>query len=272
MDYEPLPSVTDTGTASQPGSPPVWDECPDNVSNLHELGDKAATDAAFAAAAHRVRRRYVITRVHAQYMEPRGALGVYDPGEDRYTLYADVQYPAPGAHRARHQHLQDPGAPDPGHRGRRRRRVRHQGLAVRRAPAGALGRAEGRAPGQVAVRAPRGDPRRRARTRQRERRRAGARRAGPLPRPAGADLRQRGRLRLLRPQPARHVQQRRDPGRGLHLPRRARGGPLGADQHQRDRALSRRGPAGGDLRHRASDRRRGPRARAWIASRSGVRT
>ena len=40
-----------------------------------------------------VRRRYVITRVHAQYMEPRGALGVYDPGEERYTLYADVQYP-----------------------------------------------------------------------------------------------------------------------------------------------------------------------------------
>ena len=35
----------------------------------------------------------MITRVHAQYMEPRGALGVYDPGEDRYTLHADVQYP-----------------------------------------------------------------------------------------------------------------------------------------------------------------------------------
>jgi aerobic carbon-monoxide dehydrogenase large subunit len=93
VDYEPLPSVTDTATASQPGTPPVWDECPDNVSNLHQLGDKAATDAAFARAAHRVRRRYVITRVHAQYMEPRGALGVYDPGEDRYTLHADVQYP-----------------------------------------------------------------------------------------------------------------------------------------------------------------------------------
>ena len=45
-----------------------------------------------------VRGRYVITRVHAQYMEPRGALGVYDPGEDRYTLHADVQYP----HRVRH--------------------------------------------------------------------------------------------------------------------------------------------------------------------------
>ncbi len=93
VDYDPLPTVTDTGTASEPGTAAVWDECPDNVSNLHQLGDKAATDAAFAKAAHVVRRRYVITRVHAQYMEPRGTLGVYDPGEDRYTLYADVQYP-----------------------------------------------------------------------------------------------------------------------------------------------------------------------------------
>jgi aerobic carbon-monoxide dehydrogenase large subunit len=93
IDYEPLPSVTDTGSAALPGSAPVWDECPDNVSNLHQAGDKAATDAAFAKAAHVVRRRYVITRVHAQYIESRGALGVYDPGEERYTLYADVQYP-----------------------------------------------------------------------------------------------------------------------------------------------------------------------------------
>jgi carbon-monoxide dehydrogenase large subunit len=93
IDYEPLPSVTETGSAALPGSAPVWDECPDNVSNLHQAGDKAATDAAFAQAAHVVRRRYVITRVHAQYLESRGALGVYDRGEDRYTLHADVQYP-----------------------------------------------------------------------------------------------------------------------------------------------------------------------------------
>jgi len=93
VDYEPLPSVTSTAEAPQPGSAAVWDECPDNVSNLFESGDKAATEAAFARAHRVVRRRYVITRVHAQYMEPRGSLGVYDPNEDRYTLYADVQYP-----------------------------------------------------------------------------------------------------------------------------------------------------------------------------------
>src|SRR5712691_5607082 len=91
VEYEPLPSVTSTAEAV--GGPAVWDECADNVSNVFEAGDKAATDAGLAGAAHVVRRRYVISRVHAQYMEPRGALGVYDPGEDRYTLHADVQYP-----------------------------------------------------------------------------------------------------------------------------------------------------------------------------------
>jgi aerobic carbon-monoxide dehydrogenase large subunit len=91
IDYEPLPSVTSTAAAI--GGPAVWDECRDNVSNLYESGDRAATDAALAAAPRVVRRRYVISRVHAQYMEARGSLGVWDPAEERYTLYADVQYP-----------------------------------------------------------------------------------------------------------------------------------------------------------------------------------
>ncbi|MCW5744760.1 MAG: xanthine dehydrogenase family protein molybdopterin-binding subunit [Alphaproteobacteria bacterium] len=93
VDYEALPSVTDTAQAVTPGAPAVWDECPDNISNIVERGNKAATEAAFQKAAKIIRRRYVVTRVHAQFMEPRGALGTYDPGEDRLTLYADVQYP-----------------------------------------------------------------------------------------------------------------------------------------------------------------------------------
>ncbi len=93
VEYESLPSVTATEEATRPGAPPVWDECPDNISNFTERGDAAATEAAFARAAHIVKRRYVVTRVHAQFMEPRGALASYDPGEDRMTLHADVQYP-----------------------------------------------------------------------------------------------------------------------------------------------------------------------------------
>ena len=92
IDYEILPSVTDTGDAAT-GKHAVWEECPDNISNLFESGNKAAADAAFAKAASIVKRRYVISRVYAHFMEPRGAIGVWDPGEDRYTLYADVQYP-----------------------------------------------------------------------------------------------------------------------------------------------------------------------------------
>jgi carbon-monoxide dehydrogenase large subunit len=93
VEYEPLPSVTSVADAALPGAPRVWDENQDNISHTFERGDRAATDAAFARAAHVVRRRWVITRVHAQYMEPRGAIGAYDTFEDRYTLYADVNYP-----------------------------------------------------------------------------------------------------------------------------------------------------------------------------------
>src|SRR5712691_10421653 len=93
VDYDPLSSVTSTADAVTPGAAPVWDDCPDNVSNVFEAGNRAATDAAFAKAAHVVRRRYVITRVHAQFMEPRGVVGVWDQGEGKWTLYADVQYP-----------------------------------------------------------------------------------------------------------------------------------------------------------------------------------
>jgi carbon-monoxide dehydrogenase large subunit len=93
VDYETLPAVTSTAEAAKTDAPRVWDENPDNISHTVQHGNKAATDAAFARAAHVVRRRYVITRVHAQYMEPRGAIGSYDAYEDRYTLHADVNYP-----------------------------------------------------------------------------------------------------------------------------------------------------------------------------------
>ena len=103
IDYEAIRSVTLTEDTVKPGAPAVWDDCPDNISNHVERGKKLETDEAIKSAAKVIRRRYVITRVHAQYMEPRGTLGVYDPGEDRMTLYADVQYP----HRVRNMLAQN---------------------------------------------------------------------------------------------------------------------------------------------------------------------
>jgi carbon-monoxide dehydrogenase large subunit len=91
VDYEPLPAATSTAAAAQPGAPLVWDDCPDNVCFVRFEGDKAATDAAFARADHVVRHRFVINRVTAATMEPRGAVGDYNPADDRYTLYCVLQ-------------------------------------------------------------------------------------------------------------------------------------------------------------------------------------
>ncbi len=93
VDYEPLPAVTSVAEAAKPDAPRVWDENPDNISHLLERGNKVQAEAAFARATHIVNRRYVITRVHAQYMEPRVLIGAYDPGQDRYTLHANCNYP-----------------------------------------------------------------------------------------------------------------------------------------------------------------------------------
>ena len=92
IDYEALPAVVSAARAIETGAPPVWPECPDNVCHVFEIGDRAATDAAFARAAHVVAARYDISRVHAQFMEPRGAIGTFDPADGSYTLHADTQY------------------------------------------------------------------------------------------------------------------------------------------------------------------------------------
>jgi carbon-monoxide dehydrogenase large subunit len=91
VDYEPLPAVVSTAKATEPGAAKVWDGCPDNISFVELLGDKAATDAAFAKAAHVVKHSFVINRVTAAAMEPRGAVGVYLPAEGRYIIHSPVQ-------------------------------------------------------------------------------------------------------------------------------------------------------------------------------------
>ncbi len=95
VDYAPLPAVTDTAQAARPGAPAVWDNCPDNICFVHLAGDKAAVDRAIEAAAHVIEHRFVINRVTANAMEPRGCVGHYDPAEGLYTLYTTLQQAHP---------------------------------------------------------------------------------------------------------------------------------------------------------------------------------
>jgi aerobic carbon-monoxide dehydrogenase large subunit len=91
VDYRPLPAVVTAEAALSPGAPSVWDENPGNEAFFHEAGDEAAVDAAFARAAHIVRRRIAINRVTANSMEPRGCIGDYDRSHDRYTIRCTIQ-------------------------------------------------------------------------------------------------------------------------------------------------------------------------------------
>ena len=91
VDYEPLPAVVSSEAALAPGAPLVWDGAPDNVCFVHEVGDAAAVEAAFAGAERIVRRRLVVNRVTAASIEPRGSIGDYNPAEGRYTIYTTLQ-------------------------------------------------------------------------------------------------------------------------------------------------------------------------------------
>jgi carbon-monoxide dehydrogenase large subunit len=95
VDYEELPSITSTADAAKPDAPRVWADAPDNISFVELIGDKAKTDEAFANAAHVVKGKFVINRVTAATMEPRGAVGDYHSAEDRYTIYTALQRPHP---------------------------------------------------------------------------------------------------------------------------------------------------------------------------------
>jgi carbon-monoxide dehydrogenase large subunit len=93
IDYEPLPAVIGVEDAVKPGAPAVWDEAPNNVSFTLMMGNKDATDAAFASAKHVVTLKLNNTRITANSIEPRAAIGQYHPDGDNYTLYSTSQNP-----------------------------------------------------------------------------------------------------------------------------------------------------------------------------------
>ena len=93
VDYEPLPAVAATADAARPGAPPVWAEAPDNVAFVWEAGNKDAVARAFASAAHVTHLDFVVSRVAAAPLEPRGAVGEWDRRTGRYTLHTGIQAP-----------------------------------------------------------------------------------------------------------------------------------------------------------------------------------
>ncbi|MYE11069.1 MAG: xanthine dehydrogenase family protein molybdopterin-binding subunit [Gammaproteobacteria bacterium] len=90
-DFEDLPAVVDVATATEADQ--LHESVPNNRCYDWEFGDQAATEAAFARAAHVTSLDIVNNRLIPNAMEPRAAIGCYDAASGDYTLYMNTQNP-----------------------------------------------------------------------------------------------------------------------------------------------------------------------------------
>jgi aerobic carbon-monoxide dehydrogenase large subunit len=97
VNWSALPAVTGLVNAVKPGAPQVWPDHPGNVLFDVPIGDKKATDEAFAKAHAVAEIRIVNPRVVASFMETRAAVCEYDPKRDHLTMTIGSQ----GSHRLR---------------------------------------------------------------------------------------------------------------------------------------------------------------------------
>jgi aerobic carbon-monoxide dehydrogenase large subunit len=93
IDYAELPAVTDTRGALDKNAPQLFEEIPGNLvfDWDNDTSDFAATEAAFAKAAHITRLEIINNRVVANSMEPRNAIGDWDADAGRPVLYTGTQ-------------------------------------------------------------------------------------------------------------------------------------------------------------------------------------
>jgi len=93
VDYAPLPAVVATADAVKASTPQIWDQAKNNTCFHWEIGDKAATDAAFKGAAHVTKLEIVNQRLIPNAMEPRAALADFQRAGGELTLYCTAQAP-----------------------------------------------------------------------------------------------------------------------------------------------------------------------------------
>ena len=91
VSYGVLSANADTASAMK--SLALHSEASDNRVYDWHLGDKAATEAAFAKAAHVTKLDIVNNRLIPNAMEPRAAVGEYEAGTETFCLHTTSQNP-----------------------------------------------------------------------------------------------------------------------------------------------------------------------------------
>lgn len=91
VDIDVLAAVTEASAAAAPDAPQLYDHLPGNCVLDFHYGDGAKVAEAFGRAAHVTRLSIRNNRVVVCAMEPRSAIGEYDPQTGRYTLHVGSQ-------------------------------------------------------------------------------------------------------------------------------------------------------------------------------------
>ena len=93
INYDDEDAVTNGKAALIDQAPQVWPEVPGNIAFVVERGDKTETDSAFSTAAHITTLELRISRVTANAIEPRAAIGSFAQESGRYSLRTGTQTP-----------------------------------------------------------------------------------------------------------------------------------------------------------------------------------
>jgi carbon-monoxide dehydrogenase large subunit len=93
IEFEELPAVVSSLDALKPDAPQLHDDAPNNICFEWGLGDKAATEEAFAKAHHVTELDLINNRKIPNAMEPRAAVAEYDGADGTATLYVTSQNP-----------------------------------------------------------------------------------------------------------------------------------------------------------------------------------
>ena len=89
VDYDQLPASVEPIAAASDF--PIWTDAPDNLAFDWRFGDSARCKKLFADAAHVVGIKLQIPRLVPCPIEPRGAIGLYDPKAKSFTLVSNPQ-------------------------------------------------------------------------------------------------------------------------------------------------------------------------------------
>ena len=93
VSYRELPAVASVPEAVADGATQIHAEAKGNLAFIWDLGDREATDAACANAAHVTTLEFINQRLIPNAIEPRATLADFDAASGRSTLYTSTQNP-----------------------------------------------------------------------------------------------------------------------------------------------------------------------------------